>query len=47
MKLRCLVPNVYIHVYVSDLYIPTIISPILLYCVCGLIVGTYKSLTDT
>jgi hypothetical protein len=30
MKLRGLVPNSYIHVSVSDLYIPTIGLPILL-----------------
>jgi hypothetical protein len=30
MKLRCLVPNSYIHVSVSDLYISTIGLPILL-----------------
>ncbi len=29
-KLRCLVPNSYIHVSVSDLYIPSICAPILL-----------------
>jgi hypothetical protein len=33
MKLRCLIPNSCIHVSVSDLYIPTISPPILLYCV--------------
>jgi hypothetical protein len=33
MKLLGLVPNFYIHVSVSDLYIPTISPPILLYCV--------------
>jgi hypothetical protein len=47
MKLRSLVPNFYIHVSVSDLYIPTIGPPIFLYCVCGLILGKYKSHTDT
>ncbi len=46
MKLRGLVPNLYIYVSVSDLYILTIGQPILLYCVCGPIVGVYKSLTD-
>ena len=30
MKLHCLVPKSYIHVSVSDLYIPTISLPILL-----------------
>ncbi len=48
MKLRGLVPNVYIHVSVSDLYIPTIGPQT---CKCsklgGPIVGIYKSLTDT
>ncbi len=39
MKLRGLFPNLYISVFVSDLYIPTIYPPILLYCVCGLILG--------
>ncbi len=32
MKLGGLAPNFYIHVPVSDLYIPMIGSPILLYC---------------
>ncbi len=36
MKLRGLVPNFYIHVYGSNLYIPTIGLPILLYCVAVL-----------
>ncbi len=35
MKLLGLVPNFCIHVSVSDLYIPTISPPILLYYVCG------------
>jgi hypothetical protein len=47
MKLHGLVPNFCIHVSVSDLYIPMIGPPILLYCVCGPIVGIYKSFTDT
>jgi hypothetical protein len=47
MELRGLVPNFYIHVSVSDLYIPRIGLPIMLYCVCGPIVGIYKSLRDT
>ncbi len=47
MKLRGLVPNFCIHVSVSDFYIPTIGLPMLLYCVCGPIVGIYKSLTNT
>jgi hypothetical protein len=33
MKLRGLVPNFYIHISVSDLYIPMIGLPILLYCI--------------
>jgi hypothetical protein len=41
LKLCSLVPNFYIHVSVSDLYIPTIGLPILLYCICGPIVGRY------
>jgi hypothetical protein len=32
--------NFYIHVSVSDLYIPTISPPILLFCVCGPICGS-------
>ncbi len=40
-------PNIHIHVYVSDLYIPTIDLPILLQEICGQILGIYKSLTDT
>jgi hypothetical protein len=36
MKLRGLVPNMHIHVYVSDLYIPKIGPPILLHrCING------------
>jgi hypothetical protein len=44
MKLQGVIPNSYIHVSVCDLYIPTISG-----CsqICGLIVGIYKSLTDT
>ena len=44
MKLQGVVPNSYIYVSVCDLYIPTISG-----CsqICGLIVGIYKSLTDT
>ncbi len=41
MKLRGLVSNFYIHVSVSDLYNPNIGAPILLYCVCGPIVGIH------
>jgi hypothetical protein len=47
MKLLGLIPNFWIHVYKSDLYFPMIGLPMLLYCVCGPIVGRYKSLTDT
>ncbi len=47
MKLRGLVPNFYIHLSVSYLFILMIGLRILLCCVCGLIMGTYKSLTDT
>ncbi len=46
MKLRGLVPIFCIHVSVNDLYLPAIGPPILLHCVCGPIVGIYKSLTD-
>ncbi len=44
MKLRSLVPNSFIHVSLSGLCIPTISG-----CsqIGGLIVGIYKSLTDT
>ncbi len=45
MKLRGFVPNSYIHVSVSDLYIPWGWSA---YLAAGrLILGIYKSLTDT
>jgi hypothetical protein len=47
MKLRSLVPSFYIHVSVSDLYIPTVGPSILLQKIGGLIVGVYKLLTDT
>jgi hypothetical protein len=47
MKLRGLVPNFYIHVFVSDLYIPTIGLQMQFSKICGPIVGTYKSFTDT
>ncbi len=41
-------PNFYIHVSVSDLYIPTIdLLSILLLEIAGPILGIYKSLTDT
>jgi hypothetical protein len=35
------------HVSVSDIYIPTVDLPMLLEEICGLILGIYKSLTDT
>ncbi len=49
MKLRGLVPNSYIHVSVSDLYIPTISLPIIMQenRWGGQIVEIYISLTDT
>jgi hypothetical protein len=40
-------PNFHINVSVSELYIPTIGLPVLLEEICGLILGIYKSLTDT
>ncbi len=47
MKLHYLVTNFYIHVSVSDLYIP-MIGPQTQYSKIGrLIVRIYKSLTDT
>ncbi len=46
MKLHGLVLNFCIHVSASDLCIPTIGPPTMLYCVCGPIVAIYKSLTD-
>jgi hypothetical protein len=47
MKLRGLVPNFYIHVSVSDLYI-SLISPQTQYSKIGEpIVGIYKSLIET
>ncbi len=44
---RGLSPNIYFHVSVSELYIPTIGLPVLLEDICRLILGIYKSLTDT
>ncbi len=41
------VPNIYIHVSASYLFIPTIDLPILLQEICGPILGIYKSLSDT
>ncbi len=46
-ELRGHSPNFHIHVFVSDLYIPTIDLLILLHEICGPILGIYKSLTDT
>ncbi len=46
MKLLRLVPNVYIHVFVSDFYIPTIGPQTQYSKIGGPIVGIYKSLTD-
>jgi hypothetical protein len=40
-------PNFHIHASVRDLYIPTIGLPILLEEICRLILGLYKSHTDT
>ncbi len=46
-ELRGLSPNFHIHVFVSDLYIPTILLPNLLKeNKCGPILGIYKSVTD-
>jgi hypothetical protein len=45
MKLHGLVLNFCIHVSASDLCIPMIGTPTMLYCVCGPIVAIYKSLT--
>jgi hypothetical protein len=47
MKLRGLVPSYSLPISVSNLYIPTIGLPTLLYCICGPILVIYKSLTDT
>jgi hypothetical protein len=44
---RGLSPNFHIHVSVSELYIPTMGLPALLEEICRLILGIYKSLTDT
>jgi hypothetical protein len=46
-ELRGHSPNFQIHVFVSDLYVPTIDLPILLQEKSGPILGIYKSLTDT
>jgi hypothetical protein len=47
MKLRGLSLNSYVHVSMSDLYIPKIGLPTLLQKIGGPIVGIYKSLTNT
>ncbi len=44
---RGLSPNFHIHASVSNLYIPTIGLPILVEEICRLILGLYKSLTDS
>jgi hypothetical protein len=41
MKLHGLVPNFWIHVSVSHLYVPTIGLLFLVYCVCRPIMGIY------
>ncbi len=46
-ELRGLSPNFHIHVSVSVLYVPGIGLPILFHEICGLILGIYKSLTET
>jgi hypothetical protein len=46
-ELLCHSPKFHIHVFVSDLYIPAMDLPILLQEICGLILGIFKSLTDT
>jgi hypothetical protein len=45
-ELRGHSPKFYLHVSVSDLYIPTIGLPILLQEICGPILGIYKSLMN-
>jgi hypothetical protein len=47
MKLAGLISNSYIHVHLSDLYIPGILLPIWLPKIGSPILGIYKSLTDT
>jgi hypothetical protein len=47
MKLRGLVPNMYIHASVSDLKIPTIVSATAVQQNRQTNRGIYKSLTDT
>jgi hypothetical protein len=46
-ELHGLGPNFHIHVSVGVLYIPGIGMTILRHEICGLILGIYKSLTDT
>ncbi len=46
-ELRDDIPNFHIHVSVSDLFIPMIDLPILPREICEMILGLYKSLTDT
>ncbi len=45
-KYQGLSPNFHIHVFVSEIYIPTMGLPFLLEETCGPILGIYKSLTD-
>jgi hypothetical protein len=45
--MRSHIPNFKIPVSLSDLHIPMIDLPILLQEICGLVLGIYKSLTDT
>jgi hypothetical protein len=45
-ELRSHSANFHIHVWVSDLCIPTIDLPILLKEICGPILGIHKSLAD-
>jgi hypothetical protein len=40
-------PNFHIHVSVSDLYIPRSVCICCCRKICGLILGIYKTLTDT
>jgi hypothetical protein len=47
MKLRASIPNFYIHVSASDLYIPTISPQIVTQQIVGPILEIYKLLTDT
>ncbi len=47
MKLRGLLPNFHIHVFVSNLYIPRIGLSICYIKISGPILRIYKSLTNT